>query len=61
MSTHNGFVLNYDGPFFPATGSNRITYDCFCFMGGLSNGRLTKVQHKNGAEIYYTYHRIDKR
>lgn len=61
MSTHNGFILNYDGPFFPAARSNSVTYDCFCLMGGLSNARLTKFQHQNGTEIYYTYHRIDKR
>ncbi len=56
-TTHNGFVLEYDGPFFPAAPSNQITYNCFCLMGGLANGRLAKVlQHGR-----YTYYRIDRR
>lgn len=54
--THNGFILNYDGPMFPASDSNQITYECFCLMGGLSNQRLQKI-HKRGK---YTYHRTDK-
>jgi hypothetical protein len=56
-NTHNGFVLKYDGPKFAASSSNQISYDGFCFMGGLSNERLVKVQRRNG----YTYHRIDSR
>lgn len=54
--THNGWVLDYSGPFFPACRSNQITYECFCFKGGLSNDRLTKIEHRNGSHIYYTYH-----
>lgn len=52
-STHNGFVLAYNGPICAATRSNQITYECFCLMGGLSNGRLQKVQRQNGS---YSYH-----
>lgn len=58
--THNGFTLDYDGTVFPASESNAITYDGFCLMGGLANGRLAKVQRQNGSFIYFTYHRIDK-
>jgi len=59
LNTHNGFVLAYDGPIFPATRRNQITYNGFCFMGGLANGRLSKIAHHNGSHTYYTYHRID--
>lgn len=59
MTTHNGFILKYDGPKFPASRSNAITYNGFCFMGGLANERLCKVQHRNGTFTYETYHRID--
>ena len=59
-TTHNGFILKYTGPIFPATTANQITYECFCLMGGLSNGRLSKIQHFNGTHHYDTYHRIDK-
>ena len=55
--THNGFVLDYSGPMFPATTSNQITYECFCLMGGLSNDRMQKI--KNGNDT--TYHKIDTR
>lgn len=60
-TTHNGFILKYDGPIFPASTSNAITYDGFCFMGGLSNERLVKVQHRNGSYVYYTYHMVNSR
>ncbi len=56
--THNGFILKYDGPIFPASRSNEITYEGFCFMGALANERLQKVQHKNGIG---TYHSCDSR
>jgi len=59
-STHNGFILAYAGPIFAATTANQITYDCFCFMGGLANGRLAKVEHRNGSHVYHTYHRVDR-
>lgn len=59
--THNGFILEYNGPTFPATGSNMMTYAGFCFMGGLANQRLCKVERRNGSFVYYTYHRIDVR
>lgn len=58
QDTHNGFILKYDGPVFPASRSNAITYDGFCFMGALANGRLRKVMHRNGV---CTYHRVDSR
>lgn len=58
--THNGFVLDSGEFYFPATRSNQITYECFCFMGGLSNNRLTKVERRNGTHVYFTYHRTDK-
>lgn len=56
--THNGFALDYNGPWFPATRSNQITYELFCLMGGLGNGRLHKVERRNGTYTYYTYHMI---
>lgn len=59
-NTYNGFILDYDGYVFPASNSNKITYECFCFMGGLSNSRLYKVTRYNGSHSYFTYHRIDK-
>jgi len=55
--THNGFVLKYEGRLFAATRSNQITYECFCLMGGLSNDRLQKIQHNNGTQVYFTYHK----
>jgi len=58
--THNGFILKYDGPIFPANRANQITYECFCFMGALANERLQKVQHSNGTHTYETYHRCDR-
>lgn len=61
QNTHNGFILKYDGPIFPAATSNQITYDGFCFMGGLANERLAKVARQNGSFTYFTYHRIDSR
>lgn len=57
LNTHNGFVLRYDGPFFPATSRNQITYDCFCLMGGLSNDRLFKYTLGNGRN---SYHRVEQ-
>jgi hypothetical protein len=54
--THNGFILKYNGPIYPASRSNQITYECFCLMGGLSNGRLSKIYFQNGK---YRYYRID--
>lgn len=56
-NVHNGFVLSYSGPIFAASRSNQITYECFCLMGGLENGRLQKVE-RGGR---YTYHRCDIR
>jgi hypothetical protein len=41
---------------FPATNSNKITYEYFCVLGGLSNPSVQKVQHNNGSYVYYTYH-----
>ena len=58
--THNGFILAYDGPIYPATTNNQMTYEGFCFMGGLANGRLPKVERRNATKVYFTYHRIDK-
>lgn len=55
-NTHNGFVLDYDGPIYPATRANEITYEYFCLMGGLSNGRLTKIEKLNGK---FSYHKTD--
>jgi len=46
---------------YPATESNAITYAYFCLLGGLTNDKLCKVRHNNGAHIYYTYHKIDVR
>jgi hypothetical protein len=57
--TSNGFKTKYDGPRFPASVSNQITYECFCFMGGLENDRLCKILKRNGSHTYYTYHMID--
>ena len=54
---HNGFILKYDGTIFPCSQSNAITYEGFCFMGGLANERLRKVQ-QNGV---CNYHRCDKK
>jgi hypothetical protein len=56
--THNGFVLDYHGPIFPATRSNQITYEYFCLKGGLANGRLSKIERRNGTHVYFTYHDI---
>ena len=46
---------------FPACCSNQITYLYFCTLGGLSNPKCRKVQHNNGAHVYFTYHRIDNK
>lgn len=59
-NTHNGFILKYAGTLFPASRSNAITYNGFCFMGGLANERLQKIERRNGNHVYYTYHRCDK-
>jgi hypothetical protein len=59
-NTHNGFILKYDGYTFPASGSNRITRECYLLMGGLSNSRLYRIIRTNGTHSYEVYHRIDK-
>lgn len=51
--THNGFVLRYAGPIFPACRANQITYERFCLKGGLANDRFQKVERRDGN---YTYH-----
>ena len=56
--THNGFILAYGGPFFPATRGNQISYEAFCFMGALANDRLCKCEQRNGS---HTYHDISKK
>jgi len=56
MNTHNGFVLEYNGPIFPCTTSNAITYECFCFKGAIANGRLQAILRTNGTYTYFTYH-----
>ena len=43
---------------YPTQTSNQITYEYFCILGGLSNKNTSKVLHKNGTYIYYTYHLI---
>ena len=35
---------------------NQITYLYFCTLGGLSNPRCYKIQHRNGTYTYETYH-----
>lgn len=55
MKTHNGFVLEYNGPTFPPSASNAITYEWFCLRGGLANQRNYKVLLLNGR---YSYHDI---
>lgn len=49
----NGFVMKYQGPFFPMSQSNQITYECFCLWGGLENDRLFKVVRSDGSCAYY--------
>lgn len=57
--TNNGFITKYEGPIFPASRTNQLTYDRFCFLGGLENKRLQRIQHQRGTHVYVTYHRID--
>lgn len=59
-TTNNAFITEYDGDVFPCRTSNEITYECFCFMGGLENNRLARMEHRNGTMSYVTYHRIDR-
>jgi hypothetical protein len=49
----NGFAMKHEGRLFPASRSNRITYERFCFMGGLENDRLFKWLRINGRYSYY--------
>ena len=46
---------------FPANHSNAITYLYFCTLGGLSNPKCQKVEHRNGSYVYHTYHLISVR
>lgn len=57
--TNNGFITKYDGTIFPASRTNKITHERFCFMGGLENQRLQKIQHRRGTHVYEAYHRLD--
>lgn len=43
---------------FPASQSNQISYLYFCTLGGLQDPRCSKIEHRNGTYIYYTYHLI---
>lgn len=53
MLTHNGFVLEYNGPIFRPSMSNQITYEWFCLRGGVANGRNYKLRLRNGKYAYY--------
>lgn len=40
----------------PCSMENAISYKSFCFLGGLSNPRLSKIERRNGTFVYHTYH-----